>query len=489
MTIEQEGINKKSYRFIRDDIRLTAYIDSIHSKQKLIMEKIDPNTNRVEMSDSIDCIHTAIYDIPVLEFQSEMSADDTTEKLKEITETALKIRSTERLKEITLSPEEKFAAFNSWVAGIAEAGVEAFKIESEIEEMSNLATPIVNRLIRFVSLVDPPTMLDYISKIERECMFEGSRHESSLIANLDPILKSVNLESSELTPQEYIILKAIVAVNPPIWLFTIDEHNMLALKYSLVAMLQGFEILFNSEISLVKQNLASNFGAAECEHYRKYLSYKTEPDYQVRLRAAANPMATQFTEYLNFFTERTEPNNQVRMRAAINESAVQLDGYTNFLNPEIEKNEEVRAFAAINRSASKLPQFRNLFFESKEPSIYVRSLVASNPLNVEFDEYENFLSHLMESNIEVRKDAAMNKNATKFPRFENLLDPLTEPSEQVRIHAVANPGAIKFKNFKKIIEGKIETNKTVIETAKTNSAYLNNSNNKMNKKNKRKLEI
>ena len=123
-------ILQEKYRFIQDDVFLVAYVNVESGKQKLIMQKMNPKTGEVEFSDFIECIHTAIADIS---FDDYEEIHDNFFLQEEFQEKMLNIRSSEDVVEINLDPEEKFKALKSWIAGIAEAGKDAFKLESDIE--------------------------------------------------------------------------------------------------------------------------------------------------------------------------------------------------------------------------------------------------------------------------------------------------------------------------------------------------------------------
>ncbi len=60
----ESEIRKAYYPFIRDDIRLGAWVYP-NGRQVLRMEQIDPETEKILRSDRLDCIHTAVQDISV----------------------------------------------------------------------------------------------------------------------------------------------------------------------------------------------------------------------------------------------------------------------------------------------------------------------------------------------------------------------------------------------------------------------------------------
>ena len=139
--------------------------------------------------DSIDCIHTAITTLSTEDFdsnkQSELEAQD-------LFKETLNIRSSEGIsREINLIDSEKFIAFKSWVAGIAESGIEAIRIQKEIEAYAHLSYPIANRLFKALVKVKPEFVYEYIQMIFDECVFEGKTHLTSLLANLYFVVKCI----------------------------------------------------------------------------------------------------------------------------------------------------------------------------------------------------------------------------------------------------------------------------------------------------------
>ena len=142
----------EKFRFIRDDVFLCPWVDSETGSQKLVIQKINLKTNKVEFEDSIDCIHTAVTEISTTELEDYHNDAYVKELLDNKT---LEIRSSEKLREINLNPKEKFAAFKSWVAGIAEAGLNAFKIQGDIDNAIDFIYPISYFLMRFLVKTDP----------------------------------------------------------------------------------------------------------------------------------------------------------------------------------------------------------------------------------------------------------------------------------------------------------------------------------------------
>lgn len=223
------AILTEKFRFITDNVFLCPWIDTDTGKQKLILQKINSVSGKVEFEDGIDCIHTAITDISTTDLKNYQNDVNVQEHI--LTKT-LEIRSSERLTEINLTPEEKFNALKSWTAGIAEAGMNAFLIQGEIDKNLDLLYPITHFLMRFMVKVERDFLPEFIAKIERECMFEGIRHESSFIANTIPILEMVwvnYLKKNMIQSEDIEIIKMVAALDKTCKLFKTNTNFLILL--------------------------------------------------------------------------------------------------------------------------------------------------------------------------------------------------------------------------------------------------------------------
>jgi hypothetical protein len=171
----------EKFKFIRDDVFLCPHVDTETGRQWVEIQKINLETGEIEFEDSIDCIHTAITNISIQEYDEYIDNDDFQ---KDLIEKTLEIRSIENLEEINLNPEEKFFALKSWTAGIAEAGDDSFKLQMEIDNALDLAYPMTNLLLGFMIRVDPEFIEGFLSKMDEECRYNGERHNPSYLANL-----------------------------------------------------------------------------------------------------------------------------------------------------------------------------------------------------------------------------------------------------------------------------------------------------------------
>lgn len=439
---------KACYRFIRDDIRLCAVVNKKTGKQTLVMEKLKKQFNekdsqqnpQVEFRDFIDCIHTAIVEFPAEE------VDDTIRDI-EFEKKALKLRSSEEIKEINLEPEEKFKAFNSWVAGIAEAGLDALKIQSEIEGEARLIIPISLPIMRFLSKISLDIMFEYISYLERVCLHEGIQHEASLIANLDPILDLI-LEKKSDSPESKKILKALFQINPPIKLFTLDHKKAAFLQNPDAADMSQFPFAFNG-VEPATSNVIQNPRATEFKEYERFLSYKTEPNYYIRCIAASNENATKFSAFKNFLSIETEPDYRVRKCAANNPKSKKFaKDFKNFMSHDTEPIAEVRKIVAHRVDVVQQKEFINFLSYKTEPDDNVRKMASRNPVAQKLPEYVNFLSITTEPNHQVRLIAALSPFAKQRAEFSRLLSESSEPIPEVREAANLNIDYLEFKDRK-----------------------------------------
>jgi hypothetical protein len=192
MTKDQEYYAQ--YSFIYDDIKLCAEVNS-NGRQNLIMKHLDKNGDLL-FSDKIPCIHTAIVDIHADKLQSTLSEDD---GIKNI----LNARSIDDLHEVDLSNDEKFKAFKSWVAGIAEAGVNSIVIQQEIEEYAKFMYPIMNFILGFLVKAKPEFFEIFLENVEKQCKYNGTIHKSSLWANLLPFIQFINNNCDETIENQF----------------------------------------------------------------------------------------------------------------------------------------------------------------------------------------------------------------------------------------------------------------------------------------------
>lgn len=233
-----------SYRFIWDDCFLIAHVNPGTGKQQLIIRKQNPDTQEIEYEDRITCIHTAVARMTPNQLRNTVDERD-------FTEAVLRIQTTEGLEEINLSAEEKFKAFRSWVAGIAEAGWDAFKIQSDIERVANIIYPIAHPLLKFIINIDTEPIYDYLDRIEHECKFEGVNHDASMISNLSLVLDAIVEDFIE-NPEFYDpILRRIVEMNPPIDLFMQKKFNIFILSPVLRDYEQFEQFLYCHDLDII----------------------------------------------------------------------------------------------------------------------------------------------------------------------------------------------------------------------------------------------
>ena len=388
------------FKFIKDDIFLCPWVDTKTGKQKLILKKINKTTGITEFEKKINCIHTAVVKIPAEQFEKTIQD-------KNFIENILYIRSNEGLMKIDLSAKEKFKALRSWTAGIAEAGLNAFDIQYTIDESCDLAYPMTNLLMEFMILAEPSFIYPYLEKIERECMFEGSKHKSSLIASLCLILSNLVVDQEEdrnlpsdkwkYDENDYVyylkgyekFLSAIFEIDPPVGIFTVSQEYYGFLKLQDAVKVSNFKEIFKEDDDILEK-IVLNPRITEFEEFKTFLNPKTNQSIELRELAVRHPNAPSLEEFSNTMNEKFEPDHYIRQAAEFN-----LKIYENM---EIIKN--------LNKITEK---DENL---DKKPVIpYYHSIFTL------LDDY-NFYGHFSYSVIQQVKDLAVHKIFDLNPPFE-----------------------------------------------------------------------
>ncbi len=213
----------EKFRFIMDDVFLCPQVDTETGHQRLKLEKINPESGEIEHEDWIGCIHAGITQIgydEYVEYQKDM------EFKNDLIKKTLNIRTSENLKEINLSPDEKFFAFKSWAQGIAEAGLNTFKIQGDIDSELDFLYPISLFLMHFLVKIDSDFIHRFLFLIEKDCRFEGKAHDASIISNLIPLVEMITHEwknpweiNVNINEETTKMIDAILDFNPPIDLF------------------------------------------------------------------------------------------------------------------------------------------------------------------------------------------------------------------------------------------------------------------------------
>lgn len=462
-----------SYPFI-SQFKLTAIVDRFTGKQMLKISYIDDN---LQESDSwiISCIHTAICDITIEDLKNEVKDSDFSFKM-------IRARSSENLKLIKLSPEEHFLALKMWVQGIAESGLDAFRIQSDIEEYAHFLTPLSQPLMSFIATHDIRVFHEYLYKLERECVFEGERHQSSFISNLLPLIDMIQKEPYN----KGELIRSIIDIEPPIEifakedysefltspylvrhpdfrkLFTIGSSNVLIsiAKNQKACDFEEYRTLFRSKNIFIRWNVARNPNAMKFDEF-KYLF--RDPFEEIRKELAANPKATQFDEFKQLFFDSSA---SVRISLAQNQEATKFREFSSLF---FSSNVRVLVNLANNKSAIKFDMFRVLFnthhavvllalarnpsatifdefrFLFKRTESGIRIAIMSNHKASKFPEYINLMK---QSSSKVRIQFASVKDPQKFDMYEVLFD---DPDPEVRMAVAKNPMAMKFDKFKNLI--------------------------------------
>ncbi len=367
----------EKYRFIRDDVFLCPQIDTETGKQKLIIQKIDLKTEKIEFRDSLDCIHTVINKISTEEYEQFQIDEDFQET---IIDKSIQLRSGEGFSGLEISyldHEEKFKAFKSWTAGIAETGIRVFEFQRELESLLPSIYPIFNFLMKFLVRIDTKFIYNYLFKIERECLFDNKWHKPSFIASLLPVLKWLDYEKNKITDD---VVDAIIDLNPPFDLFSdfpsTSTSNILyhVLKNPNITKYLEFKTYFNNQDSLIRCSIAQNICATEFEEYNNFFN---DEDYLVRSSVASNIKAVRFDEYKKLFNDE---DLTVRRNVASNIKAARFDEYKKLFN-----DEDIRvSYTAFTNPYSKT--FEEYFLILKNEEIQMKFAIHKN----NWDHIKNF---------------------------------------------------------------------------------------------------
>ncbi|MBD3350010.1 MAG: hypothetical protein GF364_00810, partial [Candidatus Lokiarchaeota archaeon] len=254
----------KRFPFLNDNIFLCAWVNKETGREKLIMQYINPETDWIMLEEKITCIHTAICDISANKLQSNANSEDFYSNI-------LELRSSEHLEEINLSAEEKFKALKSWVAGIAEAGLEAIHIQSQIESYARLMYPLADKILKFLVKIDPIWIFEIINKIERNCIYEGVKYDSYIIVNLIPLLKKAHYLTQDLQNE---LIRRVFDLLEDASYYTNPKYPELwsLLSYDEAIHLKNFESLFSIDNIKIKKILSMN--EAVLPKYLHYLQTK-----------------------------------------------------------------------------------------------------------------------------------------------------------------------------------------------------------------------
>ena len=425
-----EHDNEEIYEDYQDEVNYTP-INNDHDldwsiyggKQELIMQKVDSESGKIEFQSKITCIHSAVMNIIGEEFvEFEEDLDIQAEILKK----ALNIISSENLEEINLSIGEKFKAFKSWVAGIAEAGLDAFQLQEEIDENLDLMYPISLFLFKFMVVIDVSFIPLFLTKIEKDCVFNGKVHKASLRANLKHLEAAIILEYNN----------SDIAIHPQYCEFSPQANTKKILPQILKL---DPDFLFESENAFVRQALAASIDATNYEQYKKF--FETEPSSFYKEKFSL------FQKYPFLLTQKN---------IAMNPGAPKFEGYRKYLHA----NEALKRLVAENPNAPLQEEYKILF---KDESENVRMKAAANLMGAKFEEYKILFDDI----LSVRREVALNSEAVKLEGFRNLFN---VEDLKIQINIASNPEAVKLEEFNRLRNNpSIE----VIEALANNLAFQN----------------
>jgi hypothetical protein len=321
----------KPFNFVQQDCFLVARIDPETKKQELIFNKLNLQTKEIEFEDVMECIHTGITRVSYEEYaelienpESQHYILNTKIKNQIVEKSIIKLnnQSAENIAKLNhkiddsfddvnkLDIDEKFFAFKSWVQGIAEAGVDALYLQTEIDKSMQGSIPIAQFLCKNLMKIDNSFLIQYIDKIERECKFEGVYHKASLHANLNIILLALgsmydydNLKNKLKTTSEKlsetdgimdILLRIADLDSEFLFHFTNSGEN------DDVGNDNNDENSDSDNSESIIRILASH---KEFTEYPQYEALIHHPDVVVRRLVASNPEAVKFAEFITLYRD------------------------------------------------------------------------------------------------------------------------------------------------------------------------------------------
>ena len=430
-----------------DDFYFTATVDN-KGKQTLQIT-IKDEDGCVKDSKKLRCIHTAISKI-------------TPERAAEYRDSAIELtdiidaESMEAAKEIQLNSEEAFKAFKSWVAGIAEMGIEALVVQIEIESLAKFSYPIATPLLKFTAKHNFECLILLIERIAEICWLGNAYHESSLKANFVMINKilSTLTAAKRLKILQHILscgfpggtvfnafkrfrstlVRLILDQGDPdmisqVYPFMDSSHMEAFARLPNGSLFEEYASLIHNGDYRVRRAVAANPNAVKLEEYTSLID---DGDYQVQRAVAANPNAVKLEEYTSLIYNG---HRQVRQAVAANPNAVKLEEYTSLIH---NGDYLVRQTVAANPNAVKLEEYTSLIHDI---AFQVQRAVAANPNAVKLEEYTSLIHN---GHFRVRQAVAANPNAVKLEEYSILV---TDEEPVVRESIALNPEAIHLKNF------------------------------------------
>jgi len=329
-----------------EDFTLSAIICKSSGQQKLKISKIDKTGREIDSS-SIDCIHTALGNITLDEMEEIIDSPSRQANY-------LLIKSSENIHEIHLSIEDKKLAFNSWVQGISEMGLEALYVQQEIEELAHLLYPIAKPLMIFILKHKIDIIFSFLNYIEKNCIYNHKPHLPSIRANLYLLANILKKDNTRFIDSEFsslseddkkYIFRAILSSDIPLRIImeVFSEYAPIEL---LVAH-PDFPELFSTNDDIVLCKLAISPDAAKFDDFNLLFSKNRK---HIKLLLARNPNAVRFSGFKKLVNSK---NDSIRINVAQNSK---ING-TEYLKKLIfDKNFQVRD-AIISRPRLKVPSF------------------------------------------------------------------------------------------------------------------------------------
>lgn len=423
---------EEKYQFIHENIYLIAQVDENTGRQQLIIQKLSKNGKHVELQDRITCIHTAVLNLNYREF---LEMNNNPQAKKKLLEKINKVRSSERLKHINLSIDMKFLAFKSWVQGIAEAGIDAFKIQDSIEEYTKLMNPISNRLLQFMVRVDPNFIEFFLRKIEKECSFNGKLHIPSFISNIHILEDYFSRNPSQ--KEKYI---PYIMDLCPEYLYLVQNVRLRREFAENVEYIsnKSYKKLYSDDNWYVRRSVVSNKAAAKLYPKLHKTLFPEKMGYK-KIHVIEDPKSIQFEEFKFLFRDDDE-----NILAKLSENE-QLPKLFPIKFCYLFKNDSkiVKKALAGNKEAVQFEQYKRLF---QDQNWEVRRAIHSNIYSQKY--YPHLFDKLIPNKYgKTKKEMILNKNSPKYEEYSKFFE---DSDWKIKMLIASNKNAVKYKDFPKL---------------------------------------
>jgi hypothetical protein len=167
-------------------------VKKIFKSQRLLESQTKFKKKIFSLLGSVDCIHTVITRISYEEYNKQK--DNEFVKDKKQKEYLNALVTDHRKEEADLLPKEHFKAFKIWMEGICECGLNSLMILDEIHKYNRHLLSISKPIFKALMSSNTEYIQLFLNEIEKKCVFENNIHWSSLIANYQLVINTLNIK-------------------------------------------------------------------------------------------------------------------------------------------------------------------------------------------------------------------------------------------------------------------------------------------------------